>query len=71
MSIFDLEQKIMDCWGVTDDIREMVERSTDSQTAERLNSLADIYNIKFENLFNIFEQHCKDYHAARRTSQIS
>lgn len=59
---FDLEQQIMECWGVTDDIKTFTKWVFDSKKApsddEQMNyliGLETIYRVKFEKLFEIFE----------------
>lgn len=58
---FDLEQKILGCWNVTDDIADLNERiqngpemSTDD-IANYLLGLQTIYHVKFEKMFSMFE----------------
>lgn len=43
---FDLEQAIMDCWQVCDDIKENIDP----------NVLSQYYHAKFDKLWNIFEE---------------
>lgn len=69
---FELEQKIMDCWGVVDDVSELFDyilnspdfESMDPKQADKIANvllgLTSIYAIKFENLFNIFEDCCRE-----------
>lgn len=58
MKIFDLEQQIMQCWDVVTDL-ELIQ-------GETANALRHIYQLKFEKLFQTFEEVCADYHASRR-----
>jgi hypothetical protein len=57
---FDLEQHIMKCWDVTNDIdllnKNVLEKdmSTD-QISNYLLGLKTIYQCKFEEMFDIFE----------------
>jgi len=56
---FDLEQEIMDCWGVVDDIdtiyhAEHLYKDIDKME-EALIGLKILYQLKFEKLFNTFE----------------
>ena len=57
---FDLEQDIMRCWNVTEDIdllyRNLMDRdlSTDD-IANVLLGMKVIYDLKFEEMFNHFE----------------
>lgn len=57
---FDLEQQIMNCWNVVDDIK-MVQAMNDlralseDEMANALLGLQTLYQMKFEVLFNTFE----------------
>lgn len=60
---FDFEQKIMQCWSVVEDIKTLNEQFQDNasamthdQVANYLLGLETIYQVKFEQLFNMFEQ---------------
>ena len=47
---FDLEQAILNCWGVSDDLRMAAEGQAN---AELLNAIAVLYDARFEVLFKI------------------
>ena len=47
---FDLEQQILDCWKITDDLRLVAEKG--EQTVE---AVANLYEHKFELLWSTFE----------------
>ena len=71
MIIFDLEQEIMKTWHVVDDIQLLNENvmETDMSTddiANALLGLENIYNMRFEKVFNMVDDLCKEYHAMRR-----
>ena len=63
---FDLEQEIMDCWKVTDDINMVTKHFIDSpqwkgMSAELADAMmnkyfaiAELYELKFQNLFDTF-----------------
>ena len=56
---FDLEQEIMECWGVTKDIQNLYyasESMTEDQLLNYLLGLEQIYEVKFNKLWNTFEQ---------------
>lgn len=59
--LFDLEQKILSCWSITDEL-ELIARyikSGEVQTADipsLLVGLNNLYNIKFDDLFNEFSK---------------
>lgn len=58
---FDLEQDIMNCWSVVEDIKElsrcMLDRRkmTEDEISNYLLGLETIYQVKFERLFETFE----------------
>jgi hypothetical protein len=56
---FDLEQEIMECWGVTKDIQNFYyaqENLTEDQQMNYLLGLEQIYEAKFNKLWATFEQ---------------
>lgn len=60
-NINELEQSIMDCWTVVDNlnsIRGAVEnlQLSPGQVASVLDGLSVLYDIKFNSLFNAFEE---------------
>ena len=55
---FDLEQEIMTAWQVLDDIRMLSAR--ESTTKEDWDAVHRLYQIRFETLFETFEQLIKD-----------
>jgi hypothetical protein len=68
---FDLEQGIMSCWHVTDDLdvlmEELVENDsfTKDQASNFVLGLSTIYQAKFEKLFRDFEGFLKTYYEQR------
>ena len=58
---FDLEQEIMDCWGVVEDINLVYHAhgETSDELANVLLGLETLYKLKFERLFSTFEDCCK------------
>ena len=64
---FDLEQHIMQCWNVVDDIalvsRALMDHgSTQDQIANMLIGLKDLYQIRFDETFALFETLLKEQH---------
>lgn len=62
---FDLEQQIMDCWGVTDDLDMVFRAVCDQELCQDQDKLANIllgmkelYQLKFEQMWNTFEELC-------------
>jgi len=56
---FVLEQDIMECWGVVDDIKVLTGNPGLMNDAQRmdnaLNAVSVLYQLKFEKLFDTFE----------------
>jgi hypothetical protein len=55
---FDFEQEIMHCWSITDDIKAFAAR--DDISTEQWIALAQVYEVKFNVLFDTFEQLIKE-----------
>ena len=59
---FDFEQQIMKCWNMVDDVDQLYGQIMESdhlnkdEIANYLLGLKTIYNVKFDTLFNQFEQ---------------
>jgi hypothetical protein len=78
--IFDLEQQILKCWNVTDDIDLITTHFVDSPdwagdhfSAKACDSLMnkyfglkEVYDLKFDQMFRTFEEVCKEYHKYRK-----
>jgi hypothetical protein len=64
ISTFDFEQAIMSCWSIVEDL-ELLEQSPMTR------SLAIVYQSKFEKLFSMFEDLCKEIHGGRVPSQFT
>jgi hypothetical protein len=54
---FDLEQQILECWRVTDDIKLFAEQSPSD---EKWQALKTYYDAKFEQLWATFDIMCKE-----------
>lgn len=73
-AIFDLEQQIMECWNVTRDIelvtQHLVDHSdgySDDDVMNKYLAIKDLYEIKFERMWETFEQVTKEYHRANNS----
>ena len=72
MKIFDLEQQMMECWKVTDDIELVTKYFVDDPKWDGMSpelqdaivnkyfAIKDLYEIKFENMWHTFEDVCKE-----------
>jgi hypothetical protein len=60
---FDLEQQILNCWNITDDLdlyNERYDSMTEDQRMNYIIGLQELYNQKFERMWNTFEQLVQD-----------
>ena len=58
-SIFDLEQQIMECWGVVDDLDMVYSTEALYEDQDRMMNvllgMQELYKIRFQRMFNTFE----------------
>jgi hypothetical protein len=78
MKIFDLEQSIISCWQVLDDIDMVTKHFVDDPKWEGIDAelsdaimnkffgVKEIYELKFNKLWNEFEEVTKDYHTYKK-----
>jgi hypothetical protein len=64
---FDLEQRILNCWQVVDDLKTVYtyhsdNKSLDDDLANVLIGLQYLYQLKFEQLFKTFEDYIMAIH---------
>ena len=62
---FDLEQSILDCWKITDELdlirHNITEKGlTSMEVSNILLGMKHLYNLKFDQCFNQFEQFLKE-----------
>ena len=72
-SIFDLEQGILRCWNVTDDISEIAAdlesgHMDTQEAAQALRAYERVYQRRFERCFDQFELHCAEVRDLRQRS---
>ena len=73
-SNFDLEQKILGCWGVTADLSEVVsDFSQGKLTADQAMQLIESYSVVYENRFTktweLYESVCRGLHDLRKENK--
>lgn len=82
--IFDLEQEIMQCWNVVDDIDLITSHFVDHPdwSEEHFSAKAcdammnkyfgikELYSLKFQHLFETFEDVCREYHRRGKMAQL-
>lgn len=54
-SRFDLEQQIMGCWNLVDDLDYILDDNANDATMNIVLGLKTLYQKKFEKLFSTFE----------------
>jgi hypothetical protein len=76
--IFDLEQEILQCWRVTDDIDlvtawfvedpkwEGMDPALTDALMNKFFGIKELYELRFDKLFKTFEEVCGDYHRLRK-----
>ena len=66
---FDLEQQIMQCWGMVDDLRAF---ANSGATTDEFQALARVYDRKFDILFETFSTMISEgqFDELRQTPQI-
>ena len=75
--IFDMEQSIMSCWNIIEDLKLLNENVSQNEnfTKEDISNyllgLETIYQMKFDKCFNNFEGICEQYYAYRKVHQSS
>jgi hypothetical protein len=68
---FDLEQKILQCWHVCDDIDDVIkllnkQHLSKEEIVKLLESIKTIYQMRFEHTFDLYETVCSGLHQARQ-----
>ena len=63
--LYDLESMILDCWRVCNDLETVFKQVGDSEPTEdelmnALIGMQQVYQWKFEQLFNKYEELCRD-----------
>ena len=62
---FDLEQAILDCWHITSDVRYIIdnfENTSPEKIETVLRGLEQLYEMKFDTAFSLFETFVKERH---------
>jgi hypothetical protein len=65
---FDLEQGILNCWNICEDMKVIAENILEAKTVDRdkvanmLLGMADLYQLKFEKTFSDFEGTIRYFH---------
>lgn len=72
---FDLEQQILECWRVTDDINMLYKSIMDKHMTKDditnvLLGLKSIYQMKFDNMWQTFEEHLKEFYEAKKNAGV-
>lgn len=60
---FDLEQDILACWSVVDDLKTLKQAVNENDTlevGEYIKALSMLYDLKFNRLWATFEKHLSE-----------
>jgi hypothetical protein len=63
-----MEDAIMDCWSITDELQHFAEYGSDARTTKLLQSLAVVYDFKMERMNDLYELCLKDYYELKNAS---
>lgn len=68
---FDLEQSIHGCWNIIEDLKTLQrgvvdKRISDDDTANILIGIEKLYQLKFEQCFETFEDFLKEYYTIKK-----
>jgi hypothetical protein len=72
---FDLEQGILNCWNICEDMKIVADYVMNTSSIDRdklaniMIGLSDMYQLKFEKTFSDFEETIKYYYAQRKELQ--
>ena len=76
--ILDLEQQILQCWNVISDVEMVTKHFVDAPDwvgmdpklcdalMNKYFAIKELYDLKFNEMWNTFETVCRDYHKARK-----
>ena len=74
MDIFDLEQEIQKCWNVVEDLKDCIHYldswpnvNDEDKRSNLLLGMAALYQMRFERLWENFEDVAGEYHRMRRS----
>jgi hypothetical protein len=80
-AIFDLEQQLLDCWRVTDDVDLVTKHFVDDPAWEGMDpkvsdtimnkyfAIKELYDLKFQQQWSTFETVCTEYHQYRKAAE--
>ena len=73
---FDLEQQMMHCWSVVDDLKDLNNycgnRGCNAQEVlDVVNALATVYQLKFELMFETFEELLAERREEKNNSKLA
>ena len=57
-----LEDSIMDCWTVVNDLRNYAKRPTMLDSSKLLEGFAEVYDFKMDRMYDLYELCLKDYY---------
>jgi len=82
VEIFKLEQQILNCWHITNDIETVTKWFVDDPVWEGMDpklcdaimnkyfAIQELYELKFDKMWHTFEKVCEEYHEYRQLSGV-
>lgn len=73
---FDLEQGILNCWNICEDMKIIAGNVLEAKTVDRdkvanmLLGMAELYQLKFEKTFSDFEETIRYYYEIRKENKL-
>lgn len=69
-TIQDLEQEVLRCWGVTQDLKLLAEVVNDgSDHTDTVKGIAEVYELRFEKAWKTYEQLVDEYYSLRKRTE--
>ena len=71
---FELEQDILKCWNITEDLREILEdwqqgRMSEDDVMQAMDAYIKVYDNRFDRTFRRYERLCRDLHQLRQQTR--
>ena len=69
-TIQDLEQEVLRCWEVTQDLKLLAEVVNDgSDHTATVKGIAEVYELRFEKAWNTYEYLVDEYYSMRKRTE--
>lgn len=62
----ELEDSLFECWSVVNDLRNAAKHTPDEKSRRLLDSLAEVYDFKFNHAWDIYEALTPEYYDMKK-----